>query len=66
MNKKLFDKIGNVWWDLDENMDVGIECDKPLRGRHYLLTIHTPHGYDGCASEAIEIAEFIIDKIKEE
>lgn len=53
--------IGKCWWDFDENMNVAIECEKPLVGKHYLLTIHTPkHGVEGEATGAIKIAEKIV------
>lgn len=61
--------IGDCWWDFDENQNIAIECEKPLVGKHYLLTIHTPkfrvdkngkRTTSGCASDAVEIAEKIV------
>lgn len=53
--------IGNCWWDLDENMNIVIECEQPLIGKHYLLTIHHPKKGMGCAEDAADIAQEIVD-----
>lgn len=45
--KEPWEKIGNVWWDYDDSLAIGIECDKTPYDRHYLLHfVMPPKGVD--------------------
>ena len=51
-------QLGKCWWDFDENLEIGIECEHPPIDERYLLKFVTTGMKD--ISSVIDIAEKIV------